>query len=71
MKYLNKQKLTETDIRTKFTNTACKYPVIATTSKLMTMRVYAKTCKLIVFESNNNFKQIIRSVTIFLIISYK
>ncbi len=39
------------------------YPVIATTSKLMTTGVDAKTCKLIVLESNINsmteFKQII------------
>lgn len=40
-----------------------KYPVIATTSKLMTTGVDAKTCKLIVLESNissmTEFKQII------------
>ena len=40
-----------------------KYPVIATTSKLMTTGVDAKTCKLIVLDSNINsmteFKQII------------
>ena len=39
------------------------YPVIATTSKLMTTGIDAQTCKLIVLESNINsmteFKQII------------
>ena len=42
---------------------ASKYPVIATTSKLMTTGVDAKTCKLIVLDSNissmTEFKQII------------
>ena len=46
-----------------FTNAEETYPVIATTSKLMTTGVDAKTCKLIVLESNINsmteFKQII------------
>lgn len=46
-----------------FINPEEPYPVIATTSKLMTTGVDAKTCKLIVLESNINsmteFKQII------------
>ena len=46
-----------------FINPAEKYPVIATTSKLMTTGVDAQTCKLIVLDSNINsmteFKQII------------
>ena len=40
-----------------------KYPVIATTSKLLTTGVDAKTCKFIVLDSNINsmteFKQIV------------
>lgn len=46
-----------------FTDPSKKYPVIATTSKLMTTGVDAKTCKLIVLdapiESTTEFKQII------------
>ena len=46
-----------------FTNPEEKYPVIATTSKLMTTGVDAPTCKLIVLDSNiqsmTEFKQII------------
>jgi type I restriction enzyme R subunit len=46
-----------------FIDPACKYPVITTTSKLMTTGVDAKTCKLIVLDSNissmTEFKQII------------
>jgi len=46
-----------------FINPEEKYPVIATTSKLMTTGVDAKTCKLIVLDSNirsmTEFKQII------------
>ena len=46
-----------------FTNPEERYPVIATTSKLMTTGVDAKTCKLIVLDSNissmTEFKQII------------
>lgn len=46
-----------------FINPEVTYPVIATTSKLMTTGVDAKTCKLIVLDSNINsmteFKQII------------
>ena len=46
-----------------FINPAEKYPVIATTSKLMTTGVDAQTCKLIVLDSNigsmTEFKQII------------
>jgi type I restriction enzyme R subunit len=46
-----------------FINPEERYPVIATTSKLMTTGVDAQTCKLIVLESNINsmteFKQII------------
>jgi type I restriction enzyme R subunit len=46
-----------------FINPEEKYPVIATTSKLMTTGVDAQTCKLIVLDSNINspteFKQII------------
>ena len=46
-----------------FIDPSSKYPVIATTSKLMTTGVDAKTCKLIVLDSNINsmteFKQII------------
>ncbi len=46
-----------------FTNPEEQYPVIATTSKLMTTGVDAKTCKVIVLDSNINsiteFKQII------------
>lgn len=46
-----------------FIDPKSKYPVIATTSKLMTTGVDAKTCKLIVLDSNINsmteFKQII------------
>ena len=46
-----------------FTNSEVKYPVIATTSKLMTTGVDAKTCKVIVLDSNiqsmTEFKQII------------
>lgn len=46
-----------------FINPEEPYPVIATTSKLMTTGIDAKTCKLIVLESNINsmteFKQII------------
>ncbi len=46
-----------------FTNPSEKYPVIATTSKLMTTGVDAQTCKLIVLDSNigsmTEFKQII------------
>lgn len=46
-----------------FIDPESKYPVIATTSKLMTTGVDAKTCKLIVLDSNINsmteFKQII------------
>lgn len=46
-----------------FTNPMERYPVIATTSKLMTTGVDAQTCKLIVLDSNigsmTEFKQII------------
>jgi len=46
-----------------FTNPEERYPVIATTSKLMTTGVDAKTCRLIVLDSNigsmTEFKQII------------
>jgi len=46
-----------------FINPEEKYPVIATTSKLMTTGIDAQTCKLIVLESNiasmTEFKQII------------
>lgn len=46
-----------------FTNPEETYPVIATTSKLMTTGIDAQTCKLIVLDSNINsmteFKQII------------
>ena len=46
-----------------FTNPEERYPVIATTSKLMTTGVDAKTCKLIVLDANigsmTEFKQII------------
>jgi type I restriction enzyme R subunit len=46
-----------------FTDPASKYPVIATTSELMTTGVDAKTCQVIVLDSNINsmtkFKQII------------
>lgn len=46
-----------------FTNPEENYPVIATTSKLMTTGIDAQTCKLIVLDSNINsmteFKQII------------
>lgn len=46
-----------------FTNPEERYPVIVTTSKLMTTGVDAQTCKLIVLDSNINsmteFKQII------------
>ena len=46
-----------------FINPSEKYPVIATTSKLMTTGVDAQTCKLIVLDSNigsmTDFKQII------------
>ncbi|MFH1399451.1 MAG: DEAD/DEAH box helicase family protein [Candidatus Woesearchaeota archaeon] len=46
-----------------FIDPAIKYPVIATTSKLMTTGVDAQTCKLIVLDSNiqsmTEFKQII------------
>lgn len=46
-----------------FIDPQSKYPVIATTSKLMTTGVDAKTCKLIVLDSNissmTEFKQII------------
>lgn len=46
-----------------FIDPESKYPVIATTSKLMTTGVDAKTCKLIVLDSNigsmTEFKQII------------
>lgn len=46
-----------------FINPQEKYPVIATTSKLMTTGIDAQTCKLIVLESNiasmTEFKQII------------
>ncbi len=46
-----------------FTNPSEPYPVIATTSKLMTTGVDAQTCKLIVLDSNigsmTEFKQII------------
>jgi len=46
-----------------FTNPIERYPVIATTSKLMTTGVDAQTCKLIVLDSNigsmTEFKQII------------
>lgn len=47
-----------------FINPEERYPVIATTSKLMTTGVDAQTCKLIVLDSNiqsmTEFKQIIR-----------
>lgn len=46
-----------------FTNPEEKYPVIATTSKLMTTGIDAQTCKVIVLDSNiqsmTEFKQII------------
>jgi len=46
-----------------FTNPEERYPVIATTSKLMTTGIDAQTCKLIVLDSNiqsmTEFKQII------------
>ncbi len=46
-----------------FTNPSERYPVIATTSKLMTTGIDAQTCKLIVLDSNigsmTEFKQII------------
>ena len=46
-----------------FTNPEETYPVIATTSKLMTTGIDAQTCKLIVLDSNigsiTEFKQII------------
>jgi type I restriction enzyme R subunit len=46
-----------------FTNPIERYPVIATTSKLMTTGIDAQTCKLIVLDSNigsmTEFKQII------------
>ncbi len=46
-----------------FTNPEAKYPVIVTTSELMTTGVDAQTCKVIVLDSNINsmtkFKQII------------
>lgn len=46
-----------------FTNSEERYPVIATTSKLMTTGIDAKTCKLIVLDANigsmTEFKQII------------
>ena len=46
-----------------FINPSERYPVIATTSKLMTTGVDAQTCKLIVLDSNigspTEFKQII------------
>ncbi len=46
-----------------FINPEEKYPVIATTSKLMTTGVDAQTCKVIVLDSNiqsmTEFKQII------------
>lgn len=46
-----------------FTNPEEKYPVIATTSKLMTTGIDAQTCKIIVLDSNiqsmTEFKQII------------
>jgi type I restriction enzyme R subunit len=46
-----------------FTNPRERYPVIATTSKLMTTGIDAQTCKLIVLDSNigsmTEFKQII------------
>ena len=46
-----------------FTNPEERYPVIATTSKLMTTGIDAKTCKLIVLDANigsmTEFKQII------------
>lgn len=46
-----------------FEDTASKYPVIVTTSKLLTTGVNVKTCKLIVLDQNLNsmteFKQII------------
>ena len=46
-----------------FINPEERYPVIATTSKLMTTGVDAQTCKLIVLDSNiqsmTEFKQII------------
>ncbi len=46
-----------------FTNPEEKYPVIVTTSKLLTTGIDAKTCKLIVLDSNiqsmTEFKQII------------
>lgn len=46
-----------------FINPECAYPVIATTSKLMTTGIDAQTCKLIVLDSNiksmTEFKQII------------
>lgn len=46
-----------------FINPKSKYPVIATTSKLLTTGVDAKTCKFIVLDSNINsmteFKQIV------------
>ena len=46
-----------------FTNPEEKYPVVATTSKLMTTGIDAQTCKIIVLDSNigsmTEFKQII------------
>jgi type I restriction enzyme R subunit len=46
-----------------FIDPACKYPVVVTTSKLLTTGVDAQTCKLIVLDSNihsmTEFKQII------------
>ncbi len=46
-----------------FIDPNCKYPVVVTTSKLLTTGVDAKTCKLIVLDSNiesmTEFKQII------------
>jgi type I restriction enzyme, R subunit len=48
-----------------FINPEERYPVIATTSKLMTTGVDAQTCKLIVLDSNiksmTEFKQINRA----------
>ena len=45
-----------------------RYPVIATTSKLMTTGVDAQTCKLIVLDSNiasmTEFKQIVEEFRI-------
>ena len=46
-----------------FINPEERYPVVATTSKLMTTGINAQTCKLIVLDSNigsmTEFKQII------------